>query len=136
MNRRNLRYFEMAKKASEFSDFQMHHLGCVVVYKNYILSIGFNTNRTHPIQMQYNRYRNFNNPENVKHKLHAEIAGLLKIRDLDIDWSKVEIYIYRENKNGKPALAYPCVGCINYIRELGIKKLYYTGDGEYCHTII
>jgi deoxycytidylate deaminase len=131
INKRNIRYFELARKASEFSDFDMHHLGCVIIYKNYILSVGYNTNKTHPIQMQYNKYRNFNNPDNVKHKLHAEVAALSKIKDLDIDWSKVEIYIYRENKNGKPALSYPCIGCRNYIKIVGIKHLYYTIDGDY-----
>jgi deoxycytidylate deaminase len=133
ITKRNIRYFEMAKEISKFSDFDIHHLGCVVVYKSYILSVGFNTNRTHPIQMYYNKYRNFNNPDNVKHKLHAEIAALSKIRYLDIDWSKVEVYIYRENKNGKPALAYPCVGCKNYIRDLGIKHVYHTGNDSYCY---
>ena len=133
ITRKNIRYFNFAKEAAKFSDFNMHHLGCVVVYKSHILSTGFNTNRTHPIQMEYNKYRNFNNPNNVKHKLHAEIMGLSKIRYLNIDWNKVEIYIYRENKDRSKALSYPCIGCKQYIKDLGIKNIYFTGNDSYCY---
>jgi deoxycytidylate deaminase len=129
---RNIRYFNIAKQISQLSDFDRHHIGCVIVYKSYVLSIGFNTNKTHPIQMEYNKYRNFNNPNNVRHKLHAEIMALWKIRNLNIDFSKIEVYTYRENKNGNKALAAPCQACRKYIKDMGIKNVYYTGDGSYC----
>jgi deoxycytidylate deaminase len=105
----------------------------VIVYKSHILSVGYNTNKTHPIQREYNKYRNFNNPSNVRHKLHAEIIALWRIRNLDIDFSKIEIYTYRENKDGSKALAAPCQACRNYIKDMGIKNIYFTGDGSYCY---
>ena len=43
--------FELAKKASEFSDYNKKniHIGSVIMYKNRILGIGYNTNKTSPI---------------------------------------------------------------------------------------
>ena len=40
--------FELAKKASEFSDYNKKniHIGSVIMYKNRILGIGYNKNKT------------------------------------------------------------------------------------------
>jgi len=133
---RNIKYFNLAKNMSELSDFDKHHIGCVVVYKYHILSVGFNTNKTHPIQMEYNKFRQFNNPNNVHHKLHAEIMTLCKIKDLDIDWNKVEMYVYRQNYQGDKALSAPCRACREFLKDVGVKNLYYTGNDSYCYEKI
>jgi cytidine deaminase len=92
--------------------------------------VACNSEKTHPIQQEYNKYRNIQG-NNINHKIHAEIASLLKIRHLNIDWSKVEIYTYREHKNtGEKALAAPCQACRVYIQSLGIRNLYYTGNNN------
>ena len=43
-----------------------------------------------------------------------------------IDLSNASIYIFRQHKNGEPAIARPCEGCERVIRSLGIKKVFYT----------
>jgi deoxycytidylate deaminase len=45
---------------------------------------------------------------------------------LDIDFSKVELYVYRELRNGKMAMSRPCEACMAVIKKMGIKKIHYT----------
>lgn len=67
--------------------------------------------------------------------VHAEIACLTKIKYLDIDFSKVTLFVYREHKNGKRAVAKPCPACTKFIKDMGIRDVFYTiEDGwEHCH---
>ena len=127
-----MNYFEKAKNVSFLSDFKQVHIGCVAVYKKQFIGVGYNTNKTHPIQMKYNKYRNlYCNGMQPQAKLHAEIMCLLNIKDLDIDFSKVKLYIYREDKNGHLALSKPCDACMRAIKDLGIKEISYTDYNGY-----
>ena len=122
-----MNYFDKAKNVSFLSDFKQVHIGCVAVYKKQIIGVGYNTNKTHPIQMKYNKYRNlYWNGIQPQAKLHAEMMCLLSIKDLNIDFSKVKLYIYREDKNCHLALSKPCDGCMRAIKDLGIKEINYT----------
>ncbi len=125
----DIQYFNKARDASRLSDFNKYHIGCVVVYKKHIISVGFNSNKTHPIQKLYNKERF--DCDSTPHFLHAEITALIFLKDRkDIKWSDVEVYTYRENKRGEPRLSKPCKSCMAFIRDLGIKKIHYTvSDG-------
>lgn len=68
-------------------------------------------------------------------KLHAEMMCLLGLKDMDIDFHKVKLYIYREDKNGNLANCRPCAACISVIDRLGIKYIYYTIDGGFVREI-
>lgn len=128
------RYFRIAKEVSELSDFngvKRVKIGCVLVYKNRIISSAYNTNKTSPKMKELNRYRNFD-VEDMMPSLHAEASAILKVRE-NVDWSKVHVFVYREYKNGRLAIAHPCDGCMNLIRSKGIKHIHYTGDNSYCH---
>lgn len=92
-------------------------------------------NKTHPVMLHYNKFRNLIG-DNIQHKLHAEIMAIHRIKHLGIDWSKVELYIYRNHKDGTLVYAKPCKACENYIRDMGIKKVYYTGEGSYIYEEI
>lgn len=124
--------FKLARECSLQSDYSgSARVGCVVVYKHCVLAKGSNSNKTHTEQEKYNiwRYKNSGNKYQPS-KLHAEIQSLSKIKYLDIDWSKVHIYIYRELKDGTLAMARPCQACLAAIKDLKIKHLHYsTGDG-------
>ena len=103
-------------------------IGCAVYYKGALLAKGHNTDKTCPLQKKYNRYR-FKGM-NTLDKGHAEIMALKKIRWLDIDFSQVEVYTYRELKDGKISMSRPCESCMAFIKELKIKKIFYTtADG-------
>lgn len=109
----------------------------MAVYRNVILAKGYNTNKTNPLQYNYNHYRDleWNNVE-PKAKLHAEMTCILKIMHLDIDFSKVKLYVFRQDLNGNLAMCRPCRACMKAIKDLGIKNIYYTTNDRYSHEVI
>lgn len=127
---RHLRFFSHARSMAEMSDYTRCPIGCIAVYKNRIIGCGFNSHRTHPLQQQYNQYREFgNNAGNALAKIHAEISVVSQIQHMEnIDFSKVELYIYRKCRSREHGLARPCSGCLKAITEIGIKKVFYTSD--------
>lgn len=138
MNHKHM--FEAAREVSYESDYQGSSnakIGCVVVYKGTILAKGSNSNKTHPAQSKYNVYRYREEGNNyLPPKVHSEIAALTKIKYLDIDFSQVQVYVYRETKNGRKAMARPCPACRKYIQNLGIKKIFYTTDCGFANEVI
>ena len=107
------------------------------MYKNKIIGQGYNSDKTHPLQQLYNQLR-FEDDGVSPHKLHAEMHALIPIRNLDIDWNKVSVYIYRikkSNKNGF-GMARPCLSCMGLIKELGIKEINYTTEDGFANEII
>ena len=125
------KFLMKARHASQLSDFPRQKLGAVMVLGNKIITDGYNTSKTSPVQKEYNKYRNFAYDTLNNGGIHAEMMCLLRTRYMtDIDWSRVCIYIYREKKNGMIGLAQPCEACMAALKERGIKKtnIYYTTD--------
>ena len=129
-----MRFFKEAKKESLLSDYNGQHLGAVAVYGDkVILAKAHNSNKTNTTQYFYNRYR-IGQKSNIMSKpprSHAEVNLLRRIRFLDIDFSRVSVYIYRELKNGKLGMARCCPACMEALKSLGIKKICYTTDVGY-----
>lgn len=124
------RNFKLAKNASEFSDCNIK-VGSVLIYKNKVISIGWNTNKSNPLMKEYNKYRTnakrYFDVDKHCNGLHSEIMCLKNaIRAFDGDLSKCSIFIYSETKNGNTRLSRPCNACSKYLNELGIKHIYYT----------
>ena len=118
-------YFKAAKAVSELSDFQRVQVGAVAVYGHRIISTGYNTSRTCPLQKKYNKFRF--TIETCNHTEHAETSCLKPlIGRKDIDLSKVRLYIWRNLSDGSLGLARPCKSCMALIRDLGIRQIYYT----------
>lgn len=116
---------------AEISDYHSQHIGCVVVYKNKVLSAACNCNKTHPIQREYNKYRFDINENYSPDTLHAEIHALIPISNMNIDWSRVTVFIYRKMKSREHGMARPCASCLAYIKKIGIKTIVYTTDDGY-----
>lgn len=134
MTRRRLAFFNAARAVSKLSDFPRVAVGSVAVYKHRIISSGCNSRKTDTLQKKYNIYRFV---EDTPASIHSEIACLKPlIGRKDIDFRYVDLYVYRENKNGTPMLAHPCESCFNLIRDLGIRNIYYTNNGGYSHENI
>lgn len=123
------RYFHKARQVATISDYDKVHIGCVAVYQGQIIGLGCNCNKTHPAQKFYNKYRE--QSENMIPKLHAEISCLNQIKHLDINFSKVRLYIYRIRKDQPFGLARPCPSCMAAIKDLGIKNIYFTTNDGY-----
>lgn len=88
--------------------------------KGRVISIGKNSYvKTHPKQARYAKAVGL--PE--KQFLHAEIAAIIKCRDI----SKAHrILVTRIDKRGRTAMAKPCPVCESAIREAGIKNVEWT----------
>lgn len=127
-------YFEAAKAMSKLSDFPRIHVGAVAIYKHHLISSGYNSQKTDPLQKRYNRYRF---TDDTPHMAHAECSCLKSlINRKDIDFKYVDLYIYRSTKNNELGLARPCPSCMKLITELGIRNIYYTNNGGFSHEEI
>lgn len=133
MTKKSLRYFEIARSVSKLSNFKTtsKHIGCIVVCDNRVISSGYNSNKTSPLQKKYNKLRfDF---DSTPHTLHAETAALKPLLGrYDIDFKSVKLYIYRETADGSKGLAKPCESCMALIKNLGIREINYTSDDGYC----
>ena len=125
------RYFKKARQIANISDYKKQHVGCVAVYQGQVIGLGCNTNKTHPIQKFYNKYRI--KSDNMLPKLHAEISCINQIKHLDINFSKVKLYIYRIRKDQPFGLSRPCPSCMAAIKDLGIRDIYYTTNDGYSY---
>nr|DAN24115.1 MAG TPA: nucleoside deaminase [Caudoviricetes sp.] len=126
-----MKFFEKAKAASEMSDYKRIKIGAVIVYKNRVVSVGWNTTKTNPLQKSLNHLR-FKADEYCA-SLHAEMMAFLRL-PYGLDHRNLSIYVYRENRFGELRMSRPCPSCMSKIKELGINNIYYTStDGGYCH---
>ena len=131
LNKSDYKYFDKARQTALISDYYKTHVGCVAVYQNQIIGIGCNCNKTHPMQKKYNRFRI--DDEWLLPKLHAEINCVNQLKNLDINFSKVKLYIYRIRKDQPFGLARPCASCMAAIKDLGIRNIYYTTNDGYSY---
>jgi len=91
-------------------------VGCVIFNKKRILSKGHNTSqkslrKLHP---KFQRY-----PFSV----HAEVDSIIKARK---DLKGSSILVIRINKKNQFRLSKPCLKCLQYIRYVGIKNIFYS----------
>ena len=85
---------------------------------NNILSIGTNSNKTHPKIKQYG-YEDHS-------KLHAELSACIKLGEEDC--RKYSIGVLRIDRNGKLNHSKPCYHCSHLIEVLNFKKVYFTNQ--------
>lgn len=122
------KYFNKAFQIASISDYKKIHIGCIAIYQRQVIGLGCNCNKTHPAQKKYNRYRK--SSDFMLPKLHAEISCLNQIKHMNINFSKVKLYIYRIRKDQPYGMARPCPSCMAAIKDLGIRDIYYTtNDG-------
>lgn len=125
------KYFNKARQVANISNYKKQHIGCVAVYQGQVIGLGCNCNKTHPTQKFYNKYRI--KSDNMLPKLHAEISCINQIKHLDINFSKVKLYIYRIRKDQPFGLSRPCPSCMAAIKDLGIRYVYYTTNDGYAY---
>lgn len=109
-------------------------IGCIAVYHGAILAKGYNSDKTHSFQAQFNqwRYKDSGN-KYLPPKMHAELAVLQRLKYLDIDFSKLHLYIYRETRDGKIANCRPCQACFQAIKQYGVMHIHYTTNEGFCY---
>lgn len=134
MNKRDQRYFNLAKAISYTSDFRRIKIGAVIVLGKEIISSSANIKKSHPMQYKFNSLR-FNDINcTCKNYLHAEMNCLLKCKNINLD--KANLYVYREDRNGNLANSRPCNACMAEIKQRGIKEIWYTTVDGFCHELL
>lgn len=104
-------------------------MACAITLKKELISVGINQLKSHPLQKQYGK-----NDDSIF--LHSEIDAIKKALKKIDDLSKCTMYICRIKYTDRfkktiiTGLAKPCSGCSNAISAFGIRKVYYTLDGE------
>lgn len=131
MTNREKYYFKKAKQISRISTYDRVRIGCIAVYRKNIIGIGYNQAKTNPMQTKYSPYRCVSNADSINNYLHAEMACVNQIKNLDIDFSKVKLFIYREDDARNTRICKPCGACERAIRDLGIRTVYYTDTNKY-----
>lgn len=110
------------------SDHHRSKHSALILYKNEIISVGFNRIKSHPFQKKYAK-------ANEAIFLHAEISAIKQsLRRITLkELSKSTMYVarIRLNTENKPHFMYskPCDGCMRAIAEFDIQKVFYTEDG-------
>jgi len=98
-----------------------------IVYKNKLLSIGFNNPRkTHPRNLRYKYKGRENNDISEFVGVHSELSAILRYGFEDCTnhvLINTRLNVAEEISNSKP-----CSGCQNLIKQLNFKKVYYTTD--------
>jgi len=126
-SKKNYKFFQVADKIAQTSNFNRIQIGCIVVVHNEIIAVGANREKTHPKQKYYNEIAGFKIKKNF---IHAEVNALNKIKNIN-SLKNASIYIHRRDKNGNLAISRPCNACMSYIKQLGIKHIYYTTNLGY-----
>lgn len=96
----------IAKKICGKSDHRQHHHSTLIVSGGGVIAVGYN-----------------------KGEIHSEVTALKKLRPLLRQG--VTIYNFRFRKGGTFGISKPCPKCEQYLRDNGVKVVYYTDtDGE------
>lgn len=111
-------FLKKAVKLAHFSTCHTQH-GAIIVKSGSVISVGVNS--------YFNDYRNVSDPT-TEGSIHAEVAALKACRKVDL--TGATIYVARINKTGKPMMSKPCKRCEKALRERGVKKVYYTVNGN------
>ena len=69
-------------------------------------------------------------------KLHAEINCLNQLKHMNVNFSKVKLYIYRMRNDRPYGMARPCPSCMAAIKDFGIRDIYYTTNDGFVHERI
>lgn len=126
----------LAKVQRTLSDVKDYKLSAVIFDNRRVYASGYNTDKTIPMQGEYNRYKQPHS-HSWKHSAHAEMNCLHKLLQQYYNklpkMDKLSILVYRENAHGDFAMARPCPACEAALKKLGIKNIYYTGRGSLVH---
>lgn len=132
MNRKEDRFFRIAREMSLISNHKKTRVGAVVVQSGHIIGSGHNAEKTRPLQQRYNVYREFSQGSTESSKQHAEVDAISPLIGKDIDWKKVSVFVYRTLRDGERGCSRPCQACRKLMIDLGITVVYYIDEqGNY-----
>jgi deoxycytidylate deaminase len=109
-------------------------LAASLVFQNEIISVGYNSLKTHPMQKRFSK-----NIEAIFK--HAEVDCIVNaLRHVDsADLERATLYVYRVKKLTKDhnywsdGYSEPCSGCKQAISHFKIKKVVYSTEDDYSY---
>ena len=111
------KFLKIAKEASSRSDHYKYKMGCAIAKGNKILGVGCNSMKTHP-----------KSPHKFK-STHAEFMAAQNAGLWNLEGATV--YVFREQKDGKMAMAKPCPYCWRFLVDCGVKEVVYSFEGSF-----
>lgn len=102
--------------ASAIDSDMTHQLCALVINKNRVLSVGYNSNKTHPIM------------DTTMRQLHAECSAVLRCPDADL--KGCDVIVARARSEGRAGLARPCRACQSILKRRGVKRVFYTTNWD------
>lgn len=132
-------FLNLQKKLEERPKVFGVKIASCVVYKNKIISIGFNRKKSSPFQAQYSNHID-------RIWIHSEIDAISKsLKHLDLkDLARASLLICRVKSLIIPegqnlfqwGLAKPCSGCQSCIAAFNIKKVLYSTESNPFYTTL
>jgi len=98
-------------------------VGAIIVLGSRIISTGACTTKTHPANPKIKA-------STKRDQLCAEIVAALKSTKIlsRAQIKNCRVYIARKRKDGTVAMAKPCKHCTKFLKELGIRAVFYTNN--------
>ena len=107
---------QIAKNEASKSDHMYFRHGAVSVYRNKILTKGYNR----PLFKDL-----------IYTSLHAEMSVIQQLKRMRCSHKKkkkIDIFVIRINKNEELRLSKPCNQCQNIMKQFGVKRCFYSND--------
>lgn len=101
---------QKAIDAACLSDYPTYHVGAALFERRKLVSIGWNTRKTHPACPTFSR--------------HAEFSVLLGVPKSVVVGATV--FVARVTRRGLVRMAKPCETCQVWLRAAGVKKVYFS----------
>jgi deoxycytidylate deaminase len=130
MKFKKLKEISLAMAPKHPTDQRCRHFS-FILHKKKILSIGYNSPKTHPLNLKLNFVNRKNDPIHDLVGTHSELSAVIKLGTEDCDG--LVLVNTRVNRNNQIDSSMPCKGCISLIKNLNFKQILYTnkrGDFE------
>jgi hypothetical protein len=125
---------EISKSLVDYNSSKRCHHFSFVLYKNRIISIGYNSQKTHPVNLK-NRKKSLKTGEDFSDQKYvcSEFSAINKLKNMtNIDSKKCVLVNLRYNRNGKVDMSKPCMSCENLLKYFNFKKVIWTNNnGDY-----
>lgn len=117
----NNSYLLQAISAAKSNPTDLNRMAAIIVKRNRLLGIGWNSRKTHPLQYAFSK-------SHLKISLHAEIDAIIDALRTheEKDLNGASIFVARVLRNGSRAIAKPCPICQRALKAYGIRGIYYT----------
>lgn len=90
-----------------------------ILYRNRIVSLGWNQKKTHPLAHKYGYEYPY---------IHSELHSILNFNGSLADLESCELVNIRINRKGKALLSKPCKDCKRLLRSFVFKNVFYTDN--------